>query len=340
MLRTTLLFTATALAGSLLASNTAEACRCVQPTVQTSFANNDTVIVGRIMRSMVRGNERYYSVRVRASFKGCADNSQYVIVKTAVSSATCGTNYRVGERYLIMGNLEPSASGIPIISTNSCQYNKRVRRVSRRDWRFLKTNRESCNTCTSDRDCDKESWCRPTQSQNSSQSECTPFATEGDTCGGFTVPWEYERCGADLTCDGPANIPDAPGVCRASCRDNNDCERGDYCATDGLCHENGSCDVNADCNISGNAYTHIMCVGYGSCNGGGLSGGQCGWTCGNSQCDDVSGVNFGMCSMLLGWKIVNGRCENLSGCSNQGYQFFATANECRRACSLPTIRSR
>jgi len=340
MIKQTFLLGAAVMTAGLLAPDQAEACSCIPPTVQSSFENNDTVIVGKIGRSSVSRGERYYSVQVRYTFKGCTNDARWVIVKSAASSAACGTDFRVGENYLIMGNAVPSSSGMPIISTNLCQYNRRARSLSRRDWGFLKRNHEECNACTSDSDCDRDSWCRPTESSNGSQSECTPFASEGDSCGGFTVPWQYERCEPNLTCDGPPNIPDAPGVCRSSCRDNSDCNDDAYCATDGLCHDNGSCDIEADCNVAGNAYNHIMCIGYGTCNGGGLGGGQCGWTCGNAQCDDVGGVDFGMCDMFLGYKMVNGRCEGVSGCGNLGFQFFNTASECRRSCGLPTVQSR
>ena len=88
MYKSTFVFASALALASLLEPSDAEACRCMQPNIRSSFANNDTVIVGRISRTMVNGNERIYTIGVRASFKGCATPRQTIIIKTAASSAT------------------------------------------------------------------------------------------------------------------------------------------------------------------------------------------------------------------------------------------------------------
>jgi hypothetical protein len=340
---TILLASAVALAG-LFGAKDADACRCMQPDVRSSFANHDTVIIGHVGRTSVVGNERIYAVQVRHSLKGCAPTRTWIIVKTPVSSATCGTEFRVGDRYLIMGNVVPSRNSIPVISTTMCAFNKPAREITRGEKRYLTHVQEPCNSCTSDRDCDADSWCRETQ--NNGPKQCTLYATEGESCGGFTQPSHQERCALDLVCDPPANVPDAPGVCRSSCRSERDCDRDQYCATDNLCREDASCVIDADCGVQGNSYNHIMCVGYPTCNGGGsLSGGQCGFICGDPRCEDVGGIDFGNCRMLMGWAKVNGQCTQLSGCGDQGYEFFGTEAECQRACEdgtrpAPVLQSR
>ena len=331
MTKTPAILTALIALGTLSSPSDAEACRCMQPNIRNSFANNDIVVIGQIGRTMVTRTERIYTLQVRHSFKGCAEPRQTILIKTPISSATCGAQFRLGQKYLIMGNQIENTGSITTITTNSCTLNKLTRRISRSEKRYLGHMRQECNSCTSDSDCEENSWCRPTESNR--QNECTPYAEEGDRCGGFTVPWEYERCDPELTCDTPANIPDAPGVCRSSCRSNRDCASNEYCATDGLCREDASCIIDADCGMNGNNYTRIMCVGYPTCTGGsGFGGGQCGWSCGDPRCEDVGGLDFGLCDMVLGWKRVNGVCEEVSGCSNQGYQFFSTQRECARTC--------
>jgi hypothetical protein len=89
--------------------------------------------------------------------------------------------------------------------------------------------------------------------------------------------------------------------------------------------------------MNGNNFNHIMCVGYATCNGGGgFGGGQCGWSCGDARCEDVGGLDFGPCDLVLGWKRVNGLCEEVSGCDSQGYNFFRTERECVNVCDAGT----
>eukprot|EP01060_Flectonema_neradi_P011134 TRINITY_DN181_c0_g1_i3.p1 TRINITY_DN181_c0_g1~~TRINITY_DN181_c0_g1_i3.p1 ORF type:complete len:696 (+),score=180.12 TRINITY_DN181_c0_g1_i3:562-2649(+) len=42
---------------------------------------------------------------------------------------------------------------------------------------------------------------------------CTPRAKEGDMCGGFTTPCNYNICLSTLKCVTSQGIPDAPGIC-------------------------------------------------------------------------------------------------------------------------------
>lgn len=69
------------------------------------------------------------------------------------------------------------------------------------------------NQCETNADCSADSWCRQTEY---GEMECTPYVQEGDTCGGFTLPWLYEQCDPSLTCVGDPMIPDLPGEC-ATC---------------------------------------------------------------------------------------------------------------------------
>lgn len=69
------------------------------------------------------------------------------------------------------------------------------------------------NLCEVDEDCSDDAWCRQTEFGD---SECTPYVQEGDSCGGFTLPWLYEQCEPSLVCTTDPFIPDLPGVC-ATC---------------------------------------------------------------------------------------------------------------------------
>ena len=64
--------------------------------------------------------------------------------------------------------------------------------------------------------------------------------------------------------------------------------------------------------------------------------------CNNNQltlpCDDIGGINFGMCDMYLGVAIVDGNCQYVSGCGwtvngiDYSDAFFASYAECENTC--------
>ncbi|MEM9067878.1 MAG: hypothetical protein AAGE52_05205 [Myxococcota bacterium] len=66
--------------------------------------------------------------------------------------------------------------------------------------------------CTDDSEC-VGGFCRDTMTPD--MRACHPYAEEGESCGGFTLPWAVERCNPEVhTCLGSSPlIADAPGVC-------------------------------------------------------------------------------------------------------------------------------
>jgi hypothetical protein len=72
------------------------------------------------------------------------------------------------------------------------------------------------NTCDDTSHCNSDSWCRPTEEGH---SESAPYDEEGDTCGGYVLPWYYEQCDPSLQCVTSPIIPDLPGEC-ATCNYN------------------------------------------------------------------------------------------------------------------------
>ena len=198
------------------------------------------------------------------------------------------------------------------------------------------------SACQQDEDCPEDRWCRasspasnPEDSVGASAGvptagmECVPFVGEGETCNGFTLPWFYERCEPWLSCDLIDLIPDAPGRCRLPCEDNDDCQKPAYCASDKLCDSDGGCEHDVDCNLPGNDYIHIECVGHGVCDSASQ---QCGWKCGDPQCVDVTGYDFGPCDAVLGWAVVGEQCAEVSGCDSGPLNLFDSELECNSAC--------
>jgi eight-cysteine-cluster-containing protein len=203
-------------------------------------------------------------------------------------------------------------------------------------------------SCRSDADCGSDEWCRQVASERTLLEsstgdrpltsplpddpgmECVPFVGEGDSCGGFRPAWAYERCASPLVCDAPDFIADAPGLCRRPCRSNADCAEREYCASDGTCDPDGSCERSVDCNLRGNAFIHPACVGFGVCPEFET---QCGWRCGNPQCVDTFGYDFGACAAILGWTVRDGGCVQVSGCSAGPFTLFSSRQSCQQACA-------
>lgn len=146
----------------------------------------------------------------------------------------------------------------------------------------------------------------------------------GDSC-----TW-ISGCGAD-----GVTLFDTFEECEATCFDkgcnsDGDCSEDEYCAGNGECMADGTCSDTTDCNAAGNLYPVPFCIGYGVCEAG-----QCGWICGEPEptCDDIGGVDFGACEMLLGVAVVNGKCNYVSGCGAAGYAFFDSMIACEAACA-------
>jgi hypothetical protein len=175
--------------------------------------------------------------------------------------------------------------------------------------------------------CSKSEWCR--QTEDPEVGECVAFATEGESCGGFTLPWFASVCAPGLDCtDVPPFIADIPGKCRVPCKDDTGCGAEQYCAPQGYCRDFGACFELADCSAPTNEWFHILCVGFATCESG-----TCGWQCGNPECQDLSGVFFGFCDAVLGAAVIGGTCQTVSGCEAMGYKLFENLEACEQSCA-------
>jgi|GEM_PF-2479963 len=65
--------------------------------------------------------------------------------------------------------------------------------------------------CETTADC-AEGFCGCVDAECSSRI-CKPWQTEGQSCGGFTLPHYYTQCDPSLTCSSPYWIADLPGIC-------------------------------------------------------------------------------------------------------------------------------
>ncbi len=136
---------------------------------------------------------------------------------------------------------------------------------------------------------------------------------EDDDCGpGTQCPTEVIRCirfPCFATCQ-----PETTGGVGAACASNADCDEDLYCGADGVCAADGTCpggDVT-ECSMPGNAWFHIMCAGYPTCEAG-----ACGWQCGPTPvCTDGEtrddGCNVCSCSGGI-WRCTERYCPPVAG---------------------------
>lgn len=85
--------------------------------------------------------------------------------------------------------------------------------------------------CEVTEDCDAGNWCG--WGDDNVTRECKPFATEGDSCGGFVLPSFRAECEPGLECECVEPTCDVPGICTdpgpSACEDNDDCPTGEWC---------------------------------------------------------------------------------------------------------------
>ena len=51
-----------------------------------------------------------------------------------------------------------------------------------------------------------------------------------------------------------------------------------------------------------------------------------------APCDDLAGIDFGLCEALLGWGMLDGSCQAISGCPPSPVPLFASQAACEEAC--------
>ena len=131
-----------------LAPQIANACSCIQPTVEASFDANSDVFGAVIVNKLVAGKDLFYLARVNRTAKGCQQTGTLVLLHTPSSGATCGeTGLKLGEKYLINGNVTGQRWGVDVLSIHACDYNIPTSDVTEQDLDFLAKNRETCSSC-------------------------------------------------------------------------------------------------------------------------------------------------------------------------------------------------
>ena len=112
-------------------------------------------------------------------------------------------------------------------------------------------------------------------------------------CGGVVPEWARLRCDTGLVCaDFPPFIPDAPGLCRRPCSDDEDLRCDPIlCHAGRVSRRRRLSPATPTATMPSNDYPRDPCAGYGNCE----ADLTCLYYCGDLACRDLSGENFGFC---------------------------------------------
>jgi eight-cysteine-cluster-containing protein len=204
------------LALPLLAARPAQACSCLPPTVESSYNRSSDVIEARVLLSVPVGNERWSVARVSATYKGCLQPSELVLLTTSSSSASCGVSLQTGVKYLINGSDDGGAIGLHRLSIGLCDYNLPAADLTDHDRAFL-DGREVC--------CGDECSCANGEQPVQCFAQPCSVAPACDVEGAVCVDNYCGGCNAEFY-DGFGNA-----VCQApaGCSSDADCSADSWC---------------------------------------------------------------------------------------------------------------
>lgn len=222
--------------GSIIsfAPRQAEACSCLPFSVSSSYQSATDVFIGRVMYEVEVGNTRWYIVRARMPLKGCIDKGQWVYVKTAASSAACGTWLEVGTHYLINGTAADSPWSVPVINIHSCSTQKPAASLTAAERAWLLGRYRCCGSECACVDGTQPVNCfaDPCQFASCPSGECT-----ANYCGGCNAEFydSYNNlvcqpCASATDC-GPAQVCTG-GMCLSTCWSDEDCAEDAWCSPD------------------------------------------------------------------------------------------------------------
>ncbi|MFT5431550.1 MAG: hypothetical protein ACI9OJ_002247 [Myxococcota bacterium] len=200
--------------------------------------------------------------------------------------------------------------------------------------------------CYSDQDCGDGFWCGESEDPNA--KTCKAYSEAGESCGGFTAPWDQKKCAKGLECVYNNQIPDAPGVCTQGCESNDDCLSTEWCSPtqDGSSQckpyvkEGGSCGGFTPSWAQSKCAPDLICTDFpdfiadapGTC---------------RKQCEDNQDCTEDQYCSGSGVCRDDGSCNKLKDCNTEGNIYivpacvgYATCNEgqCGWNCGDPTCQ--
>ena len=196
------------------------ACKCLQPTASIALNSASSIFAGTVTRQKKPLDEDIQEilsiVTVDRTIKGCAlKKGERIVVTTGSSSAACGVNFDVDERYFITGDIEKLDADLvkktygltfknPIksmVRVNSCNFNMLRRDVSQKDRNVLFEYGKKKNVCPAKcvigTDCPNDYYCDSGKCKSFNEpcpDDRPPVACFADPCS------VTEPCMDDLQC--------------------------------------------------------------------------------------------------------------------------------------------
>lgn len=220
------------------ASQSAQACDCMQPSVAQAFGGRDHVFVGQVLFSLELPDTMLYLSSVERNYTGCEAEQGVIWVQTPQDWASCGTRFSVGESYLFFADDAPGLFSFAA-QTDACLGNRRKSELSAAELAYLET-RQSC--------CGGSCACQPgVEEAECEQDPCSlalpcevpgSVRCEANNCGGCHAEF-YDTSGTRVCMGGPQD---------PRCVDHKDYEFGDCEAYPGWLVLDGECqEVTSGC---------------------------------------------------------------------------------------------
>lgn len=130
---------------------TAFACSCLLASEQNSYELVDYALRGQPIASFSpREDQLWYLVWISGpAYKGCLREHSVLWVRTEPDEASCGVALRPGVEYLLKGEREGRAWGLPVLYTTLCIGTRAISDMSAADLAFWSTRERCCNgQCT------------------------------------------------------------------------------------------------------------------------------------------------------------------------------------------------
>ena len=128
----TIFIALTTLTSFFVVDSTAQACSCMEPSIERSFDEATDVAAVRIQGKRTIDGELIYAATVIRTVKGCTESRERVFLATAESSAACGvTDLRPGRTYLVFGHESEELRGRAVFDIGLCDYNRPISELTR-----------------------------------------------------------------------------------------------------------------------------------------------------------------------------------------------------------------
>ncbi len=211
----------------------AEACSCLPPNVQQAYHNSTDVFSARIISASQVGDKSLFRARVIASYKGCTERGDTVLLESPNNGAACGVNFSVKQVYLLTGTAAVGSFGKDVVSVHSCSYNVLWKYLTDLQKAWLAGRTVCCGDSCHCADGSQPFDCK---TDPCDVTDCGVGDCLANYCGGCKaefysadgIQW-CAPCESDSECAW-SQVCSAQGECVAYCGDDADCPAEHWCS--------------------------------------------------------------------------------------------------------------